>query len=93
MSPREIKRYIADGKCYEHNNSIIVAIVPAAVTNFSVVQEYHNPNDTNATVVDVTIYWNKVRFIKMELYIYFFLATNFISSFCTRICYLSKHYW
>ena len=37
--------------------------VPAAVTNFSVVQEYPNPNDTNTTVVNVTVYWNKVRFI------------------------------
>ena len=43
-----------------------VSIVPAAVTNFSVVQEYPNPNDTNTTVVNVTVYWNKVRFIIME---------------------------
>ena len=49
----------------------LCSIVPAAVTNFSVVQEYPNPNDTNVTVVNVTIYWNKVRFIIMELHILF----------------------
>ena len=43
---------------------LCLSIVPAAVTNFSVVQEY--PNDTNATVVDVTVYWDKVRFILIE---------------------------
>ena len=34
-----------------------MSIVPAAVTNFSVVQTYPNPN---ATVVNVIIYWNEV---------------------------------
>ena len=72
MEPQEIERYIVDGKCYKHNNNILcLSIVPEAVTNFSVVQEYPNPNDTNVTVVDVTIYWNEVRFIIIELHILF----------------------
>ena len=50
---------------------LCLSIVPAAVTNFSVVQEYPNPNDTNATVVNVIVYWNKVRFIIKELHILF----------------------
>ena len=50
----------------------LCSIVPSAVINFSVVQEYPNPNDTNVTVVDVTIYWNKVRLIVIkELHILF----------------------
>ena len=52
--------------------SINISIVPAAVTNFSVAQTY--PNDTNTTVVDVTVYWNEVRFIIMELYSSFFIS-------------------
>ena len=43
---------------------LCLSIVPAAVTNFSVVQEYPNPNDTKATVVNVTVYWNRVNSLK-----------------------------
>ena len=57
---------------YKHiNNILCLSIVPEAVTNFSVTY----PNDTNATVVNVTIYWNKVSNSEMIIImkiIYFF---------------------
>ena len=80
----------------KHNNSISVhlclLIVPAAVTNLRVTQSY--PNDTNDTVVNVTIYWNEVSNFEMIIINNNYpLATSFISSSFTRICYLSKYHW
>ena len=69
-----------------------LSIVPEAVTNLRVTQSY--PNDTNDTVVDVTIYWNEVSNSEMIIVKNNYpLATSFISSSCTRIFYLSKHHW
>ena len=65
---------------------VCLSIVPEAVTNLRVTQSY--PNDTNTTVVNVTIYWNEVSNFEMIIVKNNYpLATNVISSSCTRIYY------